>query len=128
MEQVIEKAVEANYADPNMNKLALALLVGCIIQLVWFWLKRGSQVFEDMRGEDKHWEFPEVLSLTALFIWAPMILANHFFHYNMTSEAWDSVKWVMTLGVGSRVVLDGIDKWKGVPPTNPEKKEEPKPQ
>lgn len=115
--------IEANYADVLSNKWALALLVLCIVQIIWFWARRGGQVFEDMRGEDKHWEAPEVISMMALFIWAPIILANHFFHYNMTAEAWESMKWVMSISVGSRVVLDGIDKWKGgdkpQPPVTP---------
>ena len=120
----IAKDIISNYSDPLTNKWALALLALCIIQIVWFWIRNGKTVFNDLRGEDAKWEAPEVIAVMALFIWAPMILANHFFHYNMTPEAWDSLKWVMTTAVGSRVLLDGIDKWKGntttPPATNPQ--------
>lgn len=91
--------VEAIQAQNPQHLIGFYLLLTTTIHLGVFWILYWGSIINGIKGTDGVFQIIEIAGYVCLVVWPSMLLADAFFGFHASGEAWTSINLVIAVAV-----------------------------
>lgn len=81
------------------HQIGFYIVVITTIHLIAFWWNNRKSIHAGLKGEDGKYQAIEIISYLTCVIWPNMIMADQFFGFKASTEAWTSINLIIFVAV-----------------------------
>lgn len=83
----------------SSHQVGYYLAIVATIHIGAFWLMNWSSIIKGLKGEDGIFQAVEIVAYIATVMWPSMLMADAFFGFRASSNAWDSINIVLGVAI-----------------------------
>lgn len=95
----------------TVHDIGFYLLLLVTLHIAHFWFVNWRNVYCDLRGQDVMWQIIEIIGIHAVLVWTAMVLADSFFQFRASDQAWTSINLVLGVAVLGIVGKGMFNRW-----------------
>lgn len=81
------------------HEIGFYLVIVTTAHLAIFWLGNWAHILSGIKGDDGKYQLAEVIGYISLVVWPGMLMADSYFGFRASAEAWMSINIVISVSI-----------------------------